>query len=111
MVSSAVMKVEMSASSWPPSTLLMIRLKIMKPAPTSRTPARPPARAGAVSSRIMVPSRKRESRFGASRKSSAERDGGVSTTIRSHRSVARSWPSFSIAMYSCVPAKEDDSAW
>src|SRR3712207_7990077 len=53
---------------------LMIRLKRVKPAPTSRTPARPPALAGAVSSRIIVPSRKRLSRFGASRKSSADRD-------------------------------------
>ena len=35
------------------------------------------------------PSRKPESRSGASRKSSADRDGGVSTTIRSHRPVLR----------------------
>ena len=60
------------------------------------------------------PSRKLESRSGASRKSSAERDGGVSTTTRSHRPVRSaslcSWPSFSIAMYSCVPANELDSA-
>jgi hypothetical protein len=44
----------------------------------------------------------------------AERDGGVSTMMRSHRSsastAARSWPSFSIAMYSCVPANELDTA-
>ena len=25
--------------------------------------------------------------------------------------VALSWPSFSIAMYSCVPAKEELTAW
>ena len=31
--------------------------------------------------------------------------------IRSHWSLARSWPSFSIAMYSCVPEKDDDSDW
>ena len=70
--------------------------------------------------------------MGASRKSSAERLGGVSTTMRSHAPVlvpgvvlapvpvlvlgpasamARSCPSFSIAMYSCVPAKELDRAW
>ena len=60
-----------------------------------------------MSSRIIVPSRKRLIRFGASRKSSADRDGGVSTMIRSHCSLARSWPSFSIAMYSCVPANEE----
>ena len=62
------------------------------------------------------PSRKLPSRFGASRKSSAEREGGVSTMMRSHgaspvSSLARSWPSFSIAMYSCVPAKELLTAW
>ena len=61
------------------------------------------------------PSRNDPSRRGASRKSSADREGGVSTTMRSHdRSAsarARSWPSFSIAMYSCVPAKELDSDW
>ena len=64
-----------------------------------------------MSSRIIVPSRKRPILFGASRKSSADRDGGVSTMIRSHWSLARSWPSFSIAMYSCVPANDDDSDW
>ena len=62
----------------------------------------PPARAGAVSSRIIRPSRKRPSRFGASRKSSAERDGGVSTTMRSHSlggdELARASPS------PCTPA-------
>ena len=61
------------------------------------------------------PSRKDPNRLGASRKSSAERDGGVSTTMRSQMPVrsasARNWPSFSIAMYSCVPAKELDTAW
>ena len=60
------------------------------------------------------PSRKDPNRLGASRKSSA---GGrrVSTTMRSQMPVrsasARNWPSFSIAMYSCVPAKELDTAW
>jgi len=57
------------------------------------------------------PSRNEPSRCGASRKSSAERLGGVSTTMRSHRSSARSWPSFSIAMYSWVPEKLDDNDW
>ncbi len=81
--------------------------------PTLRNaiPARPPSFAGAVSRRMSRPSRKEPSRLGASRKSSAERDGGVSTTIRSHSSLARSWPSFSIAMYSCVPAKPAESDW
>ena len=44
----------------------------------------------------------------------AERAGGVSTTMRSHRPVRwasrRSWLSFSIAMYSWVPANELDRA-
>ena len=56
------------------------------------------------------PSSNDESRSGASRKSSADRDGGVSTTMRSQVPVACSWPSFSMAMYSCVPANELDSA-
>ena len=60
------------------------------------------------------PSRKLESRSGASRKSSALREGGVSTTIRSQRPLLRaclsSWPSFSIAMYSWVPANELETA-
>ena len=69
-----------------------------------------------TSIRMSRPSRNEPSRAGASRKSSADRLGGVSTTMRSQPSgsasaSARSWPSFSIAMYSCVPAKELDSAW
>jgi hypothetical protein len=61
------------------------------------------------------PSSSEDRRSGASRKSRADLDGGVSTTMRSHRrwfSTASmwSWPSFSIAMYSCVPAKELESA-
>ena len=59
----------------------------------------------------MRPSRKVDMRCGASRKSSAERDGGVSTTIRSHLPVAVSWPSFSMAMYSCVPENEVEMVW
>ena len=66
---------------------------------------------GAASTLISRPSRNRPSRSGASRKSSADRLGGVSTTIRSHSSDRRSWPSFSIAMYSCVPEKLEDSDW
>ncbi len=47
-------------------------------------------------------------RFGASRKSSALRVGGVSTTSRSHSPVSWSSWSRSIAMYSCVPDRVDD---
>ena len=45
--------------------------------------------AGTSSSLISRPSRNDDSRSGASRKSSADRDGGVSTTIRSHRPLTR----------------------
>ena len=48
---------------------------------------------------------------GAPPRLDADRLGGVSTTIRSHWSVRRSWSSFSIAMYSWVPAKLEDSDW
>ena len=45
----------------------------------------------------------------------ADRDGGVSTMMRSQRpsrpASARSCPSFSIAMYSWVPANELETAW
>ena len=72
-------------------------------------------RAGAVRIRMNRPSRNEPIRAGASRKSRALRDGGVSTTMRSHVPSAsartRSWPSFSIAMYSCVPAKEVERVW
>ncbi|CAM5325504.1 hypothetical protein SANTM175S_10557 [Streptomyces antimycoticus] len=81
--------------------------------PTFRNfiPALPPTFAGAISTLMNFPSKKEPRRFGASRKSSADRLGGVSTMIRSHSSRARSWPSFSMAMYSCVPAKPAESDW
>ena len=90
--------------------LVSALVTIPKPAVISRAGPR----AGVSSSLMNRPSRKLESRSGASRKSSALREGGVSTTIRSQRPVLRasrsSWPSFSIAMYSCVPAKELETA-
>ena len=54
---------------------------VMMPKPAVTRRAGP--RAGASISLMNRPSRKLESRSGASRKSSADRDGGVSTTIRS----------------------------
>ena len=66
----------------------------------------PKPRPGASSSRHNLPSMKLPSRLGASRKSRALRDGGVSTTTRSQRSWLSSCPSFSMAMYSCVPARD-----
>ena len=67
---------------------------------------RPMPRPGPSSSFHSRLSMKLPSRLGASRKSRALRDGGVSTTTRSHLSSASNWPSFSMAMYSCVPASE-----
>src|SRR5581483_8794291 len=67
--------------------------------------ARRYARVGMISSRKMRLSRNRVNRFGASRKSSACRVGGVSTTMRSNRPLSWSSYSFSMAMYSCVPDK------
>ncbi|OLT19936.1 hypothetical protein BJF78_10275 [Pseudonocardia sp. CNS-139] len=100
-----------SASSWPPRMVETALANSENPAPTILRRPRPPARAGAESRRIMRPSRKLDMRWGASRKSSAERDGGVSTTMRSHSPLAASWPSFSIAMYSCVPEKDVEIVW
>ena len=78
-VSNAATKVCMSRSTWAPSTLVSALVTIEKPAVISR--AGPLA--GASSSLMKRPSRKLERRSGASRKSSADREGGVSTTIRS----------------------------
>ena len=97
--------------SWAPRILSISFENRPNDAVTRVNTLRPPVRAGAVNRRSIRPSRNRPSRAGASRKSSAERDGGVSTTIRSHSSRAWSWLSFSIAMYSCVPAKVELMAW
>ena len=58
--------------------------------PTAPVTRRPMPRPGASSNRHNLLSMKLPKRFGASRKSSALREGGVSTTIRSHLSSARS---------------------
>ena len=67
---------------------------------------RPTPRPGAANTRMRRLSMNAPSRRGASRKSRALREGGVSTTTRSHVESSSNWPSFSMAMYSCVPAKE-----
>ena len=110
-VSNACTNADASASSWPPRIVETAFANSENPAPSTLRRLRPPARAGEASSRIMRPSRKVDMRCGASRKSRAERDGGVSTTIRSQRPVAASWPSFSMAMYSCVPEKDEEIVW
>ncbi len=107
----AATKVCTSLRNCPPSTLPRTPVIIDMPTFRNFIPARPPTFAGASRTRISLPSRKEPRRLGASRKSSAEREGGVSTTMRSHSSFARNCPSFSIAMYSCVPAKPAESDW
>ena len=77
------------------------------PLPVMKSRPRPPP----TSTFIRRPDRNDPNRCGASRKSSALRDGGVSTTTKSHLSSARSCPSFSMAMYSCVPAREVATVW
>ena len=79
-VSNAATNVCMSRSTCAPRTLVSALVTIAEARPSSAGPGRGP---GASSSRMNRPSRKLESRSGASRKSSADRDGGVSTTIRS----------------------------
>lgn len=76
--------------------------RLIAPVTIRPTPRPPP-----TSIFIRRPDRNEPNRFGASRKSSAFRDGGVSTTIRSQRFSESSLPSFSIAMYSCVPENDD----
>ncbi len=60
---------------------------------------------------IERPSMNWVSRRGASRKSSALRVGGVSSTKRSKRPSEWSSNSFSIAMYSCEPASAAEICW
>ena len=91
-----------SCSIWPPRTVVTALENSANPAPTIFiTP-----RLGVASSLIIRPSMNEDSRCGASRKSSADRLGGVSTTIRSNCPVAARVLSFSIAMYSWVPENE-----
>ena len=66
---------------------------------------------GSIISLRNRPSRKSVRRRGASKKSSALRVGGVSITISSHRPSSCSSHSFSIAMYSCVPASVEEMWW
>ena len=66
---------------------------------------------GFMKTRSERPSMNWVSRFGASRKSSALRLGGVSRTSRSKRPSLCSSNSFSIAMYSCEPARALEICW
>ena len=108
--SNAVTKVCTSRMIPAPSTLVITADTMVKPTLISRSGPR----AGASSSRRNRPSSSVLRCSGASRKSRADRAGGVSTTIRSQRpsasAMACSWPSFSIAMYSWVPEKDDERA-
>ena len=73
----------------------------------AQAPAAGPRRARRAAGSCGRPARS-TCRCGASRKSSADRLGGVSTMIRSQLPSAASWPSFSIAMYSCVPENDEE---
>ena len=68
----------------------------------------PPPPPGAARSLMNCPSRKPESRRGASRKSSAWAAGGVSSTTRSKRPSAHTCRSFSVAEYSRLPASASE---
>ena len=70
-----------------------------------------PSPVGRMNTWSARPSMNCSSRLGASRKSSALRDGGVSRTSRSKRSSAWISYSFSIAMYSWEPASAEESCW
>ena len=76
---------------------------------TAAKPSRPARMPGRSRNRRARPSTNRVSRPGASRKSSAFRDGGVSSTITSYSPLVCSSYSRSIAMYSCAPATAADT--
>ena len=115
------------ARAWKPSTMPLKALKnsarsASRSKPTIRlktesaTEAPRPATfaaspVGFMKTRSERPSMNWVSRFGASRKSSALRVGGVSRTSRSKRPELCSSNSFSIAMYSCEPASALEICW
>ena len=72
-----------------------------------RRAAKPP---GARNTFRARPSRNPSSRVGASRKSSALRDGGVSSTIRSKSCSCESSYSLATALSSCAPATAEESS-
>ena len=93
-----------ATASWTmsaPATLEMVRSRAWAATPMNRSPTR----VGAISAWKTRFSRKWVSRRGASRKSRAFRDGGVSTTTTSNPPSSTSSWSFSMAMYSWVPER------
>ena len=96
--------------SSPSSSTPVTRAKIAKASPVvapKTRAARPPGARNTFSAR---PSRKPSRRVGVSRKSTALRDGGVSSTITSKSASWRSSYSFAIALSSCEPATAEDSS-
>ena len=78
-VSNAATNVCMSVSTWAP--MILFNAPVITPSPIVISRAGPFA--GASNSRMKRPSKKLDKCSGASKKSNADRDGGVSTTIRS----------------------------
>ena len=87
------------------------RLSTENTTPVPRPMILPPMPAGRRKRRIARPWKKCVSRPGASRKSSALRDGGVSSTSRSKSPSWSSSNSFAIAVNSCEPATALESCW
>ncbi len=88
-----------------------IRLKTLSATETPRPVTLAASPVGFMKTRSDLPSMNWVSRFGASRKSSALRVGGVSSTSRSNLPSVCSSNSFSIAMYSCEPARALEICW
>ena len=88
-----------------------IRFRTESAAEAPRPATRAASPEGRMKTRSERPSMNWVSRRGASRKSSALRVGGVSRTRRSKRPSLWSSNSFSIAMYSCEPARALEICW
>ena len=99
----------LQVAAGPGAPRILVSALVTSPRPAVIIRAGP--RAGASSSLTNRPSRNSESRSGASRKSRADREGGCrrrsGRRCRPRARRAWSWPSFSIAMYSWVPANDD----
>ena len=88
-----------------------IRLKTLSMTEALRPATRAARPVGRMKTRSERPSMNWVRRRGASRKSSALRVGGVSSTSRSKCPSLCSSNSFSIAMYSCEPASALEICW
>ena len=94
----------MSSTTSVPTTRETVRMNAWTAAPATFRYVR----VGTMSTRKIGLFSSRSRRAGASRKSSACREGGVSTTMRSKAPLSCSSCSFSMAMYSCVPDSAEE---